>query len=131
MIPSEDSSAGKQRLGNIRKQGNSLLRFLLVEGSASGGTRSSRLETSLRTFGDASAPEHCQGSDGTPSGGSFVLDVAEWLCVFAVVRVRFVRGTARNRTWCEVERRALDGASRSLQREFEEVIMVEVLIEEM
>ena len=31
MIPTEDSSAHKQRLGHISKQGNSLLRFLLVE----------------------------------------------------------------------------------------------------
>jgi transposase len=31
MIPCEDSSAKKQRLGHISKQGNSLLRFLLVE----------------------------------------------------------------------------------------------------
>jgi transposase len=31
MVPSEDSSAGKQRLGHITKEGNSLLRFLLVE----------------------------------------------------------------------------------------------------
>jgi transposase len=31
MIPSEDSSAHKQRLGRISKQGSSLLRFLLVE----------------------------------------------------------------------------------------------------
>jgi transposase len=31
MIPSEDSSGGKQRLGHISKQGNPLLRFLLVE----------------------------------------------------------------------------------------------------
>jgi len=31
MIPCEDSSARKQRLGRISKQGNSLLRFLLVE----------------------------------------------------------------------------------------------------
>jgi transposase len=31
MIPSEDSSGGKQRLGHISKQGNSLLHFLLVE----------------------------------------------------------------------------------------------------
>jgi hypothetical protein len=29
----EDSSAGRQRLGHISKQGNSLLRFLLVEAS--------------------------------------------------------------------------------------------------
>jgi transposase len=31
MIPSEDSSAGNQRLGHISKQGNSLLRYLLSE----------------------------------------------------------------------------------------------------
>jgi transposase len=31
MVPCEESSAGKQRLGHISKQGNSLLRFLLVE----------------------------------------------------------------------------------------------------
>ena len=33
--------------------------------------------------------------------------------------------------WWEVAHRASDWASRSLQREFEEVILVEVLIEEM
>jgi hypothetical protein len=38
--------------------------------------------------------------------------------------MRFVRGTARNRTWCELEHRPLDWASRSLKREFEEVIVV-------
>jgi transposase len=31
LIPSEDSSGGRQRLGHISKQGSSLLRFLLVE----------------------------------------------------------------------------------------------------
>ena len=31
LIPEEDSSAGHQRLGHIRKQASSLLRFLLVE----------------------------------------------------------------------------------------------------
>src|SRR6266576_3640048 len=40
---------------------------------------------------------------GPENGGSLVLDVAEWMCVFAVVGVRFVRGTARYRTWCEVD----------------------------
>jgi transposase len=39
MIPSEDSSAGKQRLGHISKQGNSLLRFLAGGGGPSGGAR--------------------------------------------------------------------------------------------
>jgi transposase len=31
LIPCEDSRAGRQRLGHISKQGNALLRFLLVE----------------------------------------------------------------------------------------------------
>ena len=31
LIPCEDSSANRQRLGHISKQGNTLLRFLLVE----------------------------------------------------------------------------------------------------
>jgi len=31
LIPSEDSSGGRQRLGHLTKQGSSLLRFLLVE----------------------------------------------------------------------------------------------------
>ena len=31
LIPSEDSSAGRQKLGHISKQGNWLLRFLLIE----------------------------------------------------------------------------------------------------
>ena len=34
LIPSEDSTGGRQRLGHITKQGNSLLRFLLVEAQA-------------------------------------------------------------------------------------------------
>ena len=49
--------------------------------------------------------------------------------LFAVCRVRFARGKARYRTWLEEERRPLDWASRSLKREFELLIMVEVLIE--
>lgn len=35
LIPSEHSSGGKQRLGHISKQGNSFLRFLLVEAGQS------------------------------------------------------------------------------------------------
>jgi transposase len=38
LIPSEDSSGGHQRLGHISKQGNTLLRFLLVE-AAQAATR--------------------------------------------------------------------------------------------
>jgi transposase len=35
LIPSEESSGGRQRLGHISKQGNSFLRFLLVEAGQS------------------------------------------------------------------------------------------------
>ena len=132
LIPSENSSAGHQRLGHITKQGSSLLRFLLVRSSTSSGTLGFRLAASVRAPGDASAKKYCQGGDGPKTGGSAVLDVAERLGVFAVGRIRFERGTARYRTWREVGRRAHDWASRSLARgEFEVVIMVEVLIEEM
>ena len=34
LIPCEDSSASRQRLGHISKQGSSLLRFLLLPGAA-------------------------------------------------------------------------------------------------
>jgi transposase len=45
MIPSEDSSAGKQRLGHISKQGNSLLRFLLGEAAQAAGLRAQTVGT--------------------------------------------------------------------------------------
>ena len=35
MIPSEESRAGKQRLGHISKQGNAMMRWLLVEAGQS------------------------------------------------------------------------------------------------
>jgi hypothetical protein len=70
-------------------------------------------------------------ADGQETCGAVVLDVAQGLGLFAVGRIRFERGKARNRTWREVARRPLDWASRSLKREFEVVIMVEVMIEEM
>src|SRR2546423_3932267 len=49
----------------------------------------------------------------------------------AALKVRFARGTARDGQWCEINHRPVDWASRSLTREFERVIMVDVLIGEM
>jgi len=47
--------------------------------------------------------------------------------------VRFARGAARSGPWCEVDHRLSDWAPRSLTkvRDFEVVIMVDVLIGEM
>ena len=95
MIPSEDSSGGKQRFGAHQPARKFVVAFFVGGGSASGGPNQPGVETSLHTSGDASKQEHRQGGAGTQTGSSLVLDVAEWLRVFAVVRVRFVRGTAR------------------------------------
>jgi transposase len=46
LIPKEDSSGGKQRLGRISKQGNSFLRFLLVEA----GHSAARYDPQLKRF---------------------------------------------------------------------------------
>jgi transposase len=46
LIPSEHSSGGKQRLGHITKQGNSFMRFLLVEG----GHTACRKDPELKRF---------------------------------------------------------------------------------
>jgi hypothetical protein len=73
-------------------------------------------KTTVRTLGAASAKEHRQGGDSPKTGGAVVLDVAERLGVCAVGQVRFARGTARYRTWRELERRSNEWASRSLAR---------------
>ena len=46
LIPKEDSSGGKQRLGRISRQGNSFLRFLLVEA----GQSAARYDPHLQRF---------------------------------------------------------------------------------
>src|SRR5260370_13631220 len=90
--------------------------FLAGGGGPSGGAKQSGVATSVHSPGGASTQEHCQGSDGAQAGGSLVLDVAEWVCVFTFVRVWFVRGAARYRTWWEVRHRPLGWASRSLEK---------------
>jgi hypothetical protein len=67
-------------------------------------------------IGDAAAKEHRPGGHGPKTCGSDVLDVAKRLGICAVGQVRFERGTARHKTWRELERRPLDWASRSLAR---------------
>jgi hypothetical protein len=42
-------------------------------------------------------------SDEAQVGGSIALDVTEWLCVLAVVGVRFIPGTDRYRAWCDLD----------------------------
>jgi hypothetical protein len=76
--------------------------------------------------GDASGTPDRQSGDGTQARRESVLDVAPATEFSAGARSRFVRGIARNGLWCEVNHRNTDRASRSLKREFEKVIMVDV-----
>jgi len=99
MIPSEDSSGGKQRLGHLSKQGNSLITLFAGGGSTGGCALQSGLAASLSTAGHEATKEHCQGSYGAKTGNLSVLDVAKRVGVSAVGQVRFARGTARYRKW--------------------------------
>ncbi len=94
---------GKQTAAGTYQQARQRVVALPAGGSsASSGALRSGLAASVPTPSDAARTSHCQGGDGAQSSRSVVLDVAQWLGVFAVRRVRFARGTARYRTWCEV-----------------------------
>jgi len=56
-----------------------LLRFLLVEAAQAAARIQPDWRRRYHAPGDASTQEHRQGRDGTASGGSLVLDVAEWM----------------------------------------------------
>ena len=61
-----------------------------------------------------------------------VLDDAQGMGLRANEKVRFARGTARKSRWCAVEHRVIDWVSRSsFTEEFEVVIMIESVTEEM
>ena len=101
LVPLEDSSGNRRRLGHITKQGNSLLRFLLVEAA----------QVTARSLPEWT--ENRQGGSGAQTGGSPLLDDAQGMGLRAVEKVRFARGTARTSRWCEVKHRVIDWASRS------------------
>jgi hypothetical protein len=89
LVPLEDSSGNRRRLGHITKQGSSMLRFLLVE--AARVTARSIPEWAQQVFplDDAPGAEDRQGRDGAALGGSSVLDVAQGMGLSANVEVRF------------------------------------------
>jgi hypothetical protein len=77
LIPAEDSSGRRQRLGHISKQGNTLLRFLLVE--AAHVMVRIEPEVAQSIFSSRHAPWSYRGqrSHGAQTGREFVLDVAQ------------------------------------------------------
>src|SRR5215469_11919359 len=89
LIPCEDSSAGRQRLGHISTQGNTLLRFLLVEAAQAAVRGRCRLATSVPAPGDATRTQDRQGGDGAQTRCPFVLDVAQGMGLPAAFAVWF------------------------------------------
>ena len=71
-------------------------------------SRSGAISTSTWRCGEDGRLPRVSGSD--------VLDVAQGMGLRASKKVRFARGTARNRRWCAVEHRVIDWASRSSTR---------------
>ena len=106
---------------------------LLAGGSGSGhSAQPSGMAQQVFPSDDASGPEDRQGCHGTAVGHSFVLDVAQGMGIRASQEVRFARGQARTRPWCAVQHRVIDWAARSsFTEEFEVVIMIKVVTEEM
>ena len=125
LVPLEDSSGNRRRLGHITKQGSSILRFLLVEAAqvtvrSLPEWRCKYVHLMMRRGRKTAKVAMAQ------TGGSAVLDDAPGLELSAVEQVRFARRTARKSRWCSVEYRVIDWAScsSSYKEEFEAVIMI-------
>jgi Transposase IS116/IS110/IS902 family len=88
LIPAENSSGGRQRLGHISKQGNALLRGLLVEAAHVAARHEPELGRCYRR-GDAQAALDRGRGRGSQAGGAVVVDVDSRAGVWATARIRF------------------------------------------
>jgi hypothetical protein len=85
-LRSDAAQGGRTRIHHGKAATNGNLSYMLsIRFIETNGPRRSGLATSVHAPGNASTQKHCQSSDGPQAGGSVVLDVAKWLCVFAVV----------------------------------------------
>src|SRR6266478_2627375 len=116
LVPLEDSSGNRRRLGHITKQGNSLITFPAGGSGASDGAQPSGMAEQVCPLDDAARTENRQGGNGAKTGGSPLLDDAQAMGLRAGEKVRCARGTTWTSLWCEVKHRVIDGVSRSPSR---------------
>jgi transposase len=76
LVPEEDSSGERRRLGHISKQGNSLLRFSASGSSTGHGAQRCAMAQPVLSPGKATRSKDRQSRHGPKAGDSFVLDVA-------------------------------------------------------
>ncbi len=99
LIPTEESSADKRRLGHISKQGNTMLRWPAGGGCKQGPGQGSELAPAVRSFIDGQASRRSQGGHRTQTGGSSVLDVALRAELPTDDGARFACGAVRLAQW--------------------------------
>ena len=76
LVPTEESSGDRRRLGHISKQGNVLLRFLLVEAAQVTVRSQAVWRSTILPPRHATRTEDREGGHGSQAGGASVLDVA-------------------------------------------------------
>ena len=113
LVPLEDSSGSRRRLGHITKPGQFDVAFLAGGSGAGDGAQFAGVAQDVSPSDDAEGTENRQGRHGPQAGGSSVLDDAPGMGLRTGEKVRFARGTARKSRWCAVEHREIDWASRS------------------
>ena len=132
LVPSEESSGDRRRLGHISKQGNAAVALPAGGSGAGHGAQRSAMAQPVLSPGHAARAKDRESRDGPETGGRVVLDVAARMGLQRNAAARFARGRARKSPWCAVNHRRNDWVSRSPSPgEFEVVIMIEVAIEEM
>ncbi len=90
LVPMEESSGNRRRLGHITKQGSSIVRFLLVE-AAQVTVRSLPECAQIFSSGAAARTEDCESRHGSSLGRAVVLDDAQAMGLRAAEKVRFAR----------------------------------------
>jgi transposase len=110
LVPSEDSSGDRRRLGHISKQGNALLRFLLVE--AAQVTVRSLPEWRSKYFHLAMR----RGRKIAKVAMARKLAIQLFWMMRKGEKIRSARGTTRTSPWCAVKHREIDWVSRSSSR---------------
>jgi hypothetical protein len=114
LIPQEDSSSDKRRLGHISKQGNELLRCLLVGAAHAGPPARSGVAPAVCALVEEQAPRRRQSGDRAQAGHSVVLDVALRARLRASQRAQFARGAVRVPQWLRLKAENLIGRPVSL-----------------
>src|SRR5229473_6518665 len=124
LVPLEDSSGSRRRLGHITKQGNSLLRFLLVEAAqvtvrSDPGWRSKYHHLMMRRGRKIAKVAMARRL----AVRMYWMMRKEWN--YEQLKKFGSPGTTWKSPWCEVEHRVIDWVSRSpFTGEFEVVIMI-------